>query len=206
MSFFSASKSLSSITRTLNTSCDVNFQACSRTMSSYAQTLRSSSACGQDYQREQPFVRQAHAGLLSYDVLYKASCIKNEPSDDQNDTNYCFADAVTNMSSPTDGYAYYLPLGIPLPADTLPTCDGCLKRVMDVFAGTASNKSQPLSQTYIGAARQVNQACGPSFVNGTIPGLGASGSGQSSNAAPNFLHPGWSWPGMILVAAVFLGI
>lgn len=172
-------------------------------MSSFTTDLRSNSACEQDYDRQQPLVRQAYAGLLSYDVLYKASCTKNQPSSEQNDSNYCFANAVTNMSSPTDSYVYYLPLGIPLPAGSLPTCDGCLKEVMGVFASAASNKTHPLSLNYLDAAQQINQDCGPEFVNGTV---GASGSGQSTGAALRTCRLGWGLPAVMLATAIFLGL
>lgn len=206
MSFFSATKSLSSISATLNVSCNIDFHTCSTIMSSYARTLRSSSACEQDYERQQPLLRQAYNGLLSYDVLYKASCIKPQPSSEQDSGNYCFANAVTNLSSPTDSYVYYLPLGIPLPAGSLPTCDTCLKEVMDVFAAAASNKSQPLSRDYVNAAQQINQHCGPSFVNGTIPNVGASGNGQTSSAAPQVYRPDWGLPAVMFLTAMLVGL
>ena len=54
---------------------------------------------------------------------------------------------------------------------------------MGIYAGAASNKTQPLSLSYVDAAQQINQYCGPNFVNGTIPGVGASGSAQSGASA-----------------------
>ena len=157
-------------------------------MSSYAVTLRSSTACQDDYNSENPEVRQAYAGLLAYDVSYNASCLKNspvsgDPDKQQNNKNYCFANAVTNTSSPTDSYIYYLPLGTPLPSGSLPTCDFCLTTTMAVFANEAANKSQPLSLDYVQSATMVNQMCGPAFVNATIPSAGSSGSGGGSKSA-----------------------
>lgn len=182
MSFFQSTKSLSSITETLNASCDIVFPECSSIISSYALNLRSNSACSQDYNLQNPIVRQAYAGLISYDVLYHASCTKNLPPSEQNNNNYCFANAVTNITSPTDSYIYYLPLGIPLPASSQPTCDQCLKDTMGIFSSVAGNKTQPLSLDYVNAAQLLNQNCGPNFVNGTIPSLGASGSGQTTTS------------------------
>jgi hypothetical protein len=116
-------------------------------------------------------IRQAYAGLITYDVLYRASCLKNNPDPQatgQNNNNYCFANAITNTSNPTDSYIYYLPLGIPLPPGSLPTCSGCLKDTMALFATAASNKSQPLNLDYVDAATMVDRDCGPNFVNATM--------------------------------------
>ena len=201
MSFFTTTKSFSSISSTLSSSCNIDFPTCSSLMSSFAQILRSTAACSQDYQRENPLVRQAYTGLLAYDVLYHASCLKNSSSGMSN-SNYCYANAVTNLSSPTDSYPYYLPLGIPMPASSLPTCNDCLKNTMAVFAAAASNKSQPLSLDYVNAAQQINQDCGPGFVNGTVPSVGSSGTGTVSAAAPGTLRPNWQ----ISSAALLLSI
>jgi len=35
---------------------------------------------------------------------------------------------------------------------------------MNVFASTAQNRSQPISQTYVTAAQQVDLGCGPNWV------------------------------------------
>ena len=182
MSFFDASRSVSTITTVLNASCSVFFPTCSTLMSSFALTLRSSAACQDDYNEENPQVRQAYAGLLAYDVSYNASCLK----DGQDGGNYCFADAITNRSSPSDSYVYYLPLGLALPSGSLPTCDACLSRTMAVYAAAASNRSQPLNLDYVDSATMVNQMCGPAFVEATIPDAGAysaGGKGKKSSAA-----------------------
>lgn len=79
-----------------------------------------------------------------------------------------------------------------MPAGSLPTCDGCLKDTMALFAQEAENKSQPLSLDYEVAAELINQDCGPNFVNATIPtASGGSGSGATTAiAAPGLLFVG----------------
>lgn len=221
MSFFDATRSLSTITAVLNASCSAAFPACSALMSSFAQTLRSSSACQDDYDSENPQVRQAYAGLLAYDVSYNASCLKNAPvpgeaaDAQQHNENYCFANAVTNASSPTDSYIYYLPLGVHLPSGSLPTCDACLANTMAVYADAASNRSQPLNMDYVESATQVNIMCGPSFVNASIPdaGSGSGGGGKKSSAALGGRSPGaaaaavWKgWLGLLVGAAALLAV
>jgi hypothetical protein len=79
-----------------------------------------------------------------------------------------FADAITNVESPTDSYIYRIPLGIGLPAGTRPTCNGCLKETMNIFRTAATNGSQPVSQTYVTAAETINMQCGPNFSNTSV--------------------------------------
>ena len=213
MSFFDATRSLSTITAVLNASCSVSFPACSSLMSSFALTLRSSSACQADYNSENPQVRQAYAGLLAYDVSYNASCLKNSPAtpgsessdaqpDNDNDNNYCFANAVTNRSSPTDSYIYYLPVGITLPSDSLPTCNTCLANTMALYATAASNKTQPLNLDYVQSATLINEMCGPNFVNASIPSAhSSSGGGKKSSAASVRPAEGWLLSALLAVAA-----
>ncbi len=76
---------------------------------------------------------------------------------------------------------------------------------MGVFAAAASNRSQPLSLDYVNAAQQINQDCGPNFVNGTVPKVGASGSGQNSSAPPQAYCLGWGSAAVLLIV-MFLGL
>jgi hypothetical protein len=133
-------------------------------MASLASQLVQDSNCGQDHRNENPIVIQAQAGLISYEPLYRATCLKNEATG-----NYCFADAITNTSNPSDSYPYYTALGTDLPAASRPTCDKCLEDVMGIFAGYAANRDQPVSRTFTMTARQINLGCGPEFVNATVP-------------------------------------
>lgn len=197
MSFFADTRTIASTTSTLDASCNIIFPVCSSTMSSYALTLRSSSACSDDFDRQNPIVRQAYNGLLAYDTLYNASCLKAAPTSYNNNTsNYCFANAITNETSPTDSYLYYLPVGVSLPAGAMPTCDQCLKDTMGIIATSASNKTQPSSLTYVDAAQMINLKCGPTFVNATIPPAAHSGSG--SFAVLSVTVPG-RWLGLLTI-------
>ena len=182
-------------------------------MSSFALTLRSSTACQDDYNSQNPQVRQAYAGLLAYDVSFNAACLKNtptpgDPDAQQDNEDFCFANAITNKTSPTDSYVYFLPLGIPLPAGSLPTCDSCLANTMAVYAAAASNKSQPLNLDYVDSATMVNRMCGPTFVNASIPNAGSSsGSGSKTSAASRAkgLDAEWTvWLGLLLGAAALV--
>jgi len=168
-SFFQAEKSIVTITEVLDSSCAVNATACSNLMSSLASNLTTSANCQADYQNQNPTVVAARLGLLAYLPTYQATCLK-----DNSTSAYCFAEAITNASSPTDSYIYYLPLNTSLPGGSQPTCDKCLQNTMAIFESSASDKSSALASTYVGAAQQVNVQCGPSFVNTTIPAASTS--------------------------------
>jgi hypothetical protein len=86
-------------------------------MDSYARELMTSSACKSDLDSDTPLVIQAYNGLVAYSATYSASCLRDSEG------SYCFANAVTNTSSPTDSYPYYLPIGQELPAGSRPTCN-----------------------------------------------------------------------------------
>ena len=145
-------------------------------MSSLATSLRSDSNCGADYRLQNPMVRSAYAGLIAYTPLFKTSCFKANGSPN---SDYCFSNAITNTSAPSDSYLYYLPLGMPIPGGSLLTCTDCLKRTMQVFQEAAANKTQLLSNVYGDAARMINVNCGPTFVNSTVVVTKGQGSGSA---------------------------
>ncbi|KAL8860318.1 MAG: hypothetical protein Q9178_003289 [Gyalolechia marmorata] len=179
MSFFSVTKSYSTITSTLDTACKSVGSTCNPLMASLAVQLRQDENCAADYRREQPLVVAAYNGLIAYEPLYKAGCAR-----DPDEGKYCFANAITNISSPTDSYPYYLPLGIPLPGGSQPSCTDCLRGTMKIFNEAASNeKQQPLLDTLPAAAQMINVACGPGFANQTVPNAGQN-SGTSLGINP----------------------
>lgn len=195
MSFFSATKSLPSITRTLDATCAAVASTCSTLLSSFASDLRQDSNCGSDYRRQQPLVLSVYNGLVSYSPLHRAGCEKDEKG------NYCFANAIQNMTSPTDSYLYYLPLGIALPGGSQPTCSDCLKKTMDIFNQAANNDKtqQPLLADYTSAAQMIDVGCGPEFANQTM--AASKSAGQSSGAMP-----GLSWPLVGISLSLILGV
>jgi hypothetical protein len=142
----------------MDATCNVDFAKCGSIMAAYKSKIRQQDNCGADYTAQNPFVTQAHVGLSSYRVMYRAGCQKTSAG------AYCFADAVTNTSSLEDSYPYFLPLGISLPTDAHPSCSQCTKRVMETFASAASDRSQVISNTYLSAARQLDKSCGPGWI------------------------------------------
>lgn len=152
--------------------------------------------CGQDYADNQPQVVQAYNGLLAYEPLYQASCLRDD------DGNFCefrgpcdcpfcanisplgYATAVTDRDNPPSAYPYYLPLGQTMPGGGRPTCNTCLQNVMAIFSSFAGNTTQPLSQTYTGAAQQISIACGNNFVNQTATPLKGAATAASASLTP----------------------
>ena len=106
-------------------------------------------------------------------------CMRSTPTAANNQSSdFCYTNAITNTTSPTDSYPYYLPLGVNLPGPSMPTCSKCLQDTMGMFAEVAKNRSSPLSLTYVDGASQVNIRCGPNFVNQTVQGAKGSGAGS----------------------------
>jgi len=162
-SFFETTKSPYLTTALLDHTCASNVTACTPYLSTLAATLTQPTACGADFAARNPTVMLARNGLIAYAPLYSSSCLK-APSG-----SYCFADAVTNTTSPTDSYVYYLGLGEELPAGSQMTCSACLRNTMAVLGAAAANRSQPVAAVYEGGARVVNSFCGPAWVNASIP-------------------------------------
>ena len=140
--------------------------------------LLSASACKTDYEDDNPLVLQAYNGLVAYTPSYQASCLHD------NEGNYCFANAVSNSTSPGDAYTYYLPIGQELPGGSRPTCNSCLQQAMSVFAYYGNNVTQPISKTYTSAAQQISIACGSTFVNVTAAPLKGAAPSTSASLTP----------------------
>ncbi|KAL1998047.1 hypothetical protein VTN02DRAFT_138, partial [Thermoascus thermophilus] len=113
-----------------------------------------------------------HAALVAFQPVFQATCLRDPGSGE-----YCYVQAAgpdgnntgnyndnTNTTNIADSYVYYLPLGMPFPGGSRPSCDPCLRSAMAVFAQAAQIKGQPLTRTYLPAAQLINVACGPGFV------------------------------------------
>ncbi|MCJ1478506.1 hypothetical protein MMC13_007186 [Lambiella insularis] len=166
-------------------------------MSTLAGQIRDDANCGQDYADQNSLVVQAYNGLVSYAPLYQAGCLKDSQG------SYCFANAVTNASSPSDPFPYYLPLGFSLPGASRPTCSSCLQQTMNIFAAAASNLTQPVSLDYNNAAVQIDQVCGPTFVNSTVTPMQGT---QPSNSAATHLERRTATPLLLMLAVGFLAM
>lgn len=157
--FFDITRSFARITRLLDLACSTPSSECASTMRDLADKIVRDDACGADYRRKNPLVLKALNGFLGYPHVRDATCLKNPATD-----NYCYADAITNSSSPADSYPYYLGVGVPYPPGVRPTCNVCLLAVMSIYAKASKDNEQPVSDLYNEAAERINVGCGPSFV------------------------------------------
>ncbi|PNY25534.1 Uncharacterized protein TCAP_04521 [Tolypocladium capitatum] len=161
---FDAEKNLLSIVRVLDATCKADVASCADFFSKAAQNLTTDANCKAEIDQSQPLVLQAWRGLESYKTLYSATCLQ-DPSTNM----YCFANAVTNLTTPSDSYLYFMPYGLALPGASTPTCNWCTQNTMAIYHAASADRRQLVSSKYEDAARQVNTICGPGFVNATLP-------------------------------------
>ncbi|EXJ78075.1 hypothetical protein A1O3_09236 [Capronia epimyces CBS 606.96] len=179
-SFFRAERSPTLLGQTLDSACNAPLAICSPLLTNIAAQLIDAANCGQDYKRQNPLVSQAYAGLIAYEPIYRATCLR-----DANTGNYCFSEAISNSSNSADSYIYYTALGLNMPSSAQPSCTPCLKHTMTIFAGYVENSVQPLSDTYLPSADQIDAGCGTQFVSTTNV---KTGSTSHSNGASNIQH------------------
>ncbi|KAJ4391618.1 hypothetical protein N0V93_005237 [Gnomoniopsis smithogilvyi] len=162
-SFFEAEKSLVSISRVLDNACAANVTGCANYLANVASNLTKTENCGDDYDAGNPTVTEAYLGLISYQVVYSATCLKDDTSQ-----SYCFGDAVTNTTNASQTYFYFLPLNSSLPGGVVPLCGTCLQDTMSIYHVATANRKQPIADTYASAAEMVDELCGADFANTTL--------------------------------------
>ncbi|KAI1281229.1 hypothetical protein F5Y07DRAFT_290473 [Xylaria sp. FL0933] len=171
-SFFEAEKSFFSITQVLDAACAADVDTCTDYFNDLASSLIADGHCGKEYDRENALVVQAYQGMKTYNTVYKATCLPNE---DSKTREYCFANAITNSTTPSNAYLYYLPLNSTLPNTAAPSCGLCTQQTMGIYQDATSNRKADITNTYISAAEQINSECGANFVNTTLAAAVKSG-------------------------------
>lgn len=180
--FFNAQKQLLSVVRVLDATCAANVTYCTEFFDAAAANLTAEANCKKEYNNGDSVVKQFLFGLQAYEMMYQATCLQ-DPDDDM----YCYANAVTNLTTASNAYFYYLPYNLTLPGSTVPACSWCVQETMAIFHTASADRSQPISNTYVDAARQVNTICGLDFVNGSLA--------EATTSASSIFMP--SWTGMI---------
>ncbi|KAG5927396.1 hypothetical protein E4U42_002292 [Claviceps africana] len=155
---------LVSIVKVLDATCAPNVIQCTEFMSQAALNLTSEANCKDEYEQNQTQVLLAYRGLRAYSVMYSAACLQDPASN-----SYCFANAVTNLSTPSNSYLYFMPYGLALPGASKPTCNWCTQATMGIYHEASADRGQPVANKYEDAAQQVNTLCGPNFVNSSLP-------------------------------------
>jgi hypothetical protein len=163
-SFFEAQRSIVSMTQVLDASCAANVTTCQTYLSNMARELVDNKNCGNEYARSYSTVVQTYLGLIAYQSLYSAGCLR-----DTKTSAYCFANAVTNTTNPRGVYVWYLPLNLTFPDSGQVSCNECTKQSLDIFQSTAANRKLSIAYTYEAAAQLANRQCGANFANATLP-------------------------------------
>ncbi|KAI0390801.1 hypothetical protein F5Y17DRAFT_468659 [Xylariaceae sp. FL0594] len=97
---------------------------------------------------------------------------------------YCFANAVTNRSTPSNAYLYYLPFNHTLPPTSAPACGSCTKQTMQIYQAATADRKSDIASSYAAAASQINAECGPGFVNTTLAAAVVGSSATASSGPP----------------------
>ncbi|KAK4092385.1 hypothetical protein Purlil1_3006 [Purpureocillium lilacinum] len=189
--FFDAEKKLLSIVRVLDAACKADVSTCTDFLSQAAQNLTTEANCKAEIDQRQSLVLEAWRGLKAYEVLYKATCLQDNAT-----SMYCFANAVTNLTTPSDSFLYFVPFGLALPGSSTPSCNWCNKETMAIYRAASADRQQFVADKYEPAARQINAVCGPNFVNGTLP--------AAQSAAGVALPPSYTFAlaGFLVLAAL----
>lgn len=192
--FFDDSRSMSTLNSVFDASCAEDVDTCKSVMDTYASSMNSESGCGADYQLGNPIVMQAYNGLVSYEPLYYATCLKDAATG-----NYCYSEAATSRSDPDASYLYYLALGQSLPTSYHPACNNCTSQTLGIFSKYAKDSDSPLNVDFETAMRDINEVCGSAYVSASM-----ASQDSTDNAASGLRRPS-TWIGASLaVAAVLL--
>ncbi|KAL3481177.1 hypothetical protein BJX99DRAFT_253837 [Aspergillus californicus] len=182
-SFFHTLSSAASTSHVLDIACAANVTTCASTMSSFASALLDDSNCAQDYEAGNPLVTNAYTNMITYEPIYRATCLQNPETSD-----YCFVDAAMNSSNSADYDIYLLPYGSTIVSAPYPTCNSCLQASLDIFSQWAQVDGQPLADSYLPTAEAVNSRCGADFANVNIT-AGEEGGTPASSAAEMRISP-----------------
>jgi len=141
------------------------YSQCQSNMASFASSLQT--ACPQELKNQNLLVVNSLIALRAFEVMHDSVCLA-----DPTTNSYCFLSAVQN-TNPSDFYFYSLPLGIPLPATSTPSCSACSKSIMGIYAAALQDRPQAtlltgLKTAYTVSAQLAVQLCGAAFAQTSI--------------------------------------
>jgi len=133
---------------------------CRSNMASFASQLQSD--CSQELGNQNLLVVNSLIALQAFQVMHDTGCLV-----DPTTNAYCYLSAVQN-TNPSDLYFYSLPLGIPLPNTSKPSCSACSKSIMAIYATALQDVTQAklltgLKSSYDVSAQVAAQFCGSAF-------------------------------------------
>ncbi|KAF8155860.1 hypothetical protein B0H34DRAFT_798957 [Crassisporium funariophilum] len=144
---------------------NVGTDQCSANMAWFASELKI--ACSDELEALNTMAVEVLMALQAFDVMHDVACLP-----DPTTNTYCFLNAVRNKN-PSDLYYYQLPLNIPLPKKSTPTCSACSKSVMGLYASALKDPIEGplltgLKATYEPSAELSVQLCGAGFAQTQI--------------------------------------
>jgi hypothetical protein len=169
--------------------CNTNvpFEQCQANMGWFAENMKT--ACAVEVKNNNALVTSTQIGLQSFTVLHDAACLT-----DPTTNSYCYLKAVGN-SNPVDAYYFGIPLGIPLPKQSLTlTCSSCAKTLMHNYATALKDPAQapllaPMQTAYTTSVTISAGTCGSSFASSLT----------SAAAAPS--RPSWATLAGVMILA-----
>jgi hypothetical protein len=168
---------------------------CTDYFNDLANRLVADGNCGEEYKLQNALVVQAYQGMTTYETVYRATCLANADSDSR---SYCFANAITNVTTPSNAYLYYLPFNSTLPTTAIPACGSCTSQTMQIYQAATADRKSEIAFTYPSAAEQINSECGTGFVNTTLAAV-------TDSAATGPFYP-TSSPSLLLFSFTLIAI
>ncbi|KAI1501010.1 hypothetical protein F5X99DRAFT_418808 [Biscogniauxia marginata] len=179
-SFFQAQRSFFDVTQVLTATCAVDVDSCTDYFNQLASDLISDDNCGEDYQDGNALVMQAYRGMTIYNTVYKATCLTDPESE-----AFCYAKAVTNSTTASNVFLYYLPYNSTLRDSAAPACNSCTSQTMGIYQAATSDRNSAIAYTYQSAAEHINSICGTNFVNETLAAAVESSSARAMPEVPS---------------------
>ncbi|PPR04834.1 hypothetical protein CVT26_012989 [Gymnopilus dilepis] len=148
-----------------------SYSQCQSNMASFASQLKD--ACTEELKDLNTMAVSTLTALNAFQVMHDVGC-----STDPTSNTYCYLDAVRS-ANPADSYYYQLPLGIPLPNSTRPTCSACSKGAMNIYASALENSTTAslltdLQSSYAPSAQLSVQFCGADFAQTNLSNAASS--------------------------------
>jgi hypothetical protein len=114
----------------------------------------------------QSFAPNTFSALQTFDLMRNAGCLP-----DQTTNSYCFVEAA-HSTNPSDLYFYQLPIGIPLPNSTTPSCSSCTKSLLGLYAQALENAPAgtltDLRKSYTSGQQMAVAQCGAGYAQSLV--------------------------------------
>lgn len=122
-------------------------------------------------------INTIYSGLQAFDLMRSAGCLPDQITD-----SYCYVEAA-HSTDPSDLYFYQLPIGLPLPNNTTPSCSSCTKSLMNLYVQALESAPKGtlayLQSTYQSAQALAVAQCGSGYAQSVVKISGAAASART---------------------------